>query len=159
VAQGDKIGTIALNRVPMNKKHKRTLGEGERRRFWWSPNSNITEDQQTSYHTTRNSSHIPRSLKDNLGLEVSVVYSIPANAGSLYRQTCQSIETRCKGHDCHLQLYQQDKYTMAEHSTQSGHHGMFQEADILAKTSSDRDQPTKDVREKYSSTCLKRTLN
>jgi hypothetical protein len=40
------------------------------------------------------------------------------------------------------------KSTTAEHSTGSGHQIMFQETDILAKTSSYRDQLAKDEREK-----------
>jgi hypothetical protein len=50
-----------------------------------------------------NSSHMSRPVKDDLGLKVSEVYSIPCECGKVYtRQTGQPIERRCKEHDHHL---------------------------------------------------------
>jgi hypothetical protein len=91
---------------------------------------------KTVYIPAKKSSHILKPMKDNWGLKVSGVYSISCKCGKVYiGQTGQSIETRCNEDDSHLHFYQQDKSSVAKHSTGSVHRIMLQKANILAKTS------------------------
>jgi hypothetical protein len=88
----------------------------------------------------KKSSHMLRPVRDDLGLKVSEVYSIPCECGKVYiGQTVRSIETRCKEHAWHQRLHQVEKSATAEHSTDSGHQNKFQEIKVIASALHDMD--------------------
>jgi hypothetical protein len=96
----------------------------------------------------KKSSHVGRPVKDDSGLRVFEVYSIPYACRKVYTgQTGRSIETRYKEHDQQLHVYQLDKSTVTDHSTESGHWIKFQETVVLAKTSNYMDQLVKGATE------------
>jgi hypothetical protein len=76
-----------------------------------------------------------RSVKDDLGLKVPVVYRIPCECRKVYvGQTGRSIETTCKEHTRHIRLDQPEKSEVAEHSVNTGHQIDFSNITILDRT-------------------------
>lgn len=71
-------------------------------------------DQQATRkleHKDMPHSHMLRPVKDDLGLKVPGIYSIPCKHGKMYiGQTGQFTETRCKEHNRHLCSHQSEKY-------------------------------------------------
>jgi hypothetical protein len=62
-------------------------------------------------------------------------------------QTDWSIDSWCKEHEHNICLYQLDKSTVAEHSTESGHSIKIHETEVLAKTSGYMDPLVKYTKE------------
>jgi hypothetical protein len=70
----------------------------------------------------RKISNFLRSVKDDLGLKMLGVYSIPCECTQVcIGQTGRSIDTRLKERQRHVRLEHPDKSAMAEHSTNLGH--------------------------------------
>jgi hypothetical protein len=87
---------------------------------------------KTVHIPVKKTSYMFRSRKNDFGLKVSGVYSIPCEWGKVcVRQTGQSIETRCQEHTRHL--YQPDQSVVAQHSTERGHQIKFKDTEVLAK--------------------------
>jgi hypothetical protein len=62
-----------------------------------------------------------RIVKDDLGLKIPGVYSIPCGCGKVYiGQTRRYIEARCKENTRCLRLDQPEKSAVAEHSINTG---------------------------------------
>jgi hypothetical protein len=64
---------------------------------------------------------------------MSGIYSIPCECGKVYvGQTGYSIKMRVKEHHQYNHLYHPEKYVVAEHSTNLGHHIQLHSTSILA---------------------------
>jgi hypothetical protein len=56
-------------------------------------------------------------IKDDNGFKTPGIYGIPCKFEKVYiEQTGHAIETRIKGHHCHIRLYHPDKSAEAKHS-------------------------------------------
>jgi hypothetical protein len=61
-------------------------------------------------------------IKDDLGVKITGVYSIPCECGKVYTGlTGHSIETRIKEHHWHIRLCHLEKSAVAKHSINLGH--------------------------------------
>jgi hypothetical protein len=85
---------------------------------------------------TRNISSFLRPVKDDLELRTPGVYNIPCECCQVYiGQTGQSIETRIKKHNRHIQLGHPDKSAVAEDTLNHDHLITFQDTQILSTKS------------------------
>lgn len=107
--------------LPMNKRYWQ---EGTDQLGWPHCCSNLAKKK----------SCVLQSMKNELGLKVSGVYSMPSECGKVYvGQTGLSIEKGCKEQTWHLCLFQVDKSAVTIHSTELGHQIKFQGTEVLAK--------------------------
>jgi hypothetical protein len=87
-----------------------------------------------------------RPVKDDPGLKIPGVYSIPCECGKTYiGQTKRTIKTRRKEHIRHLRLGQPEKSAVAQHALETGHKIEFNNTCRLARTKGYMDRIIKEA--------------
>jgi hypothetical protein len=90
---------------------------------------------RTVHIPRKKTTHMLRSVKDDLALNVPSMYQIPCECGKV-GQTGRSIKTRCKEHRTHTHLKKPNKSAVAEHSINTGHRIDFSSTIVVDRTSS-----------------------
>jgi hypothetical protein len=74
------------------------------------------------------------------------IYRIPCECGKVFvGQTGHTIRARCKEHEHHIRLHQQEKPAVAEHCLEFGHNIGFGEASVLARSAGYIDRLVKEA--------------
>jgi hypothetical protein len=87
------------------------------------------------HQLVKKSNDLLQLAKDNLGCDVPGTYCFPCECGKVCGgKTGCNITTRCKQHECHIQLNQLAKSAVVDHCTEHGYKTDFDEATVLVKS-------------------------
>jgi hypothetical protein len=101
---------------------------------------------RTIHVPTKKTSHLLRPVKDDPGLQVPGIYSIPCECGKTYvGHTNRTIEARRKEHMRHFRLGQPEKSAVAQHAIETGHMIEFNNTTRLVRTEGYMDRIVKEA--------------